>query len=222
MADTPVRTKEIRGRKPYDALAVVGCEGVTCDFVVAIEDFDLAKFYETTGLRKIDTQWSTVFHAEQETTGYHVQFNGRIKSKRVHLTLDYFGRSVTRPKGDGPFAETAMVWLGSFFKKNKERAYVHARFSLPISAWGSRFNLPFTVNMGGSGREVGIDGIAMRLPKNSAKAERGWLNLIGNQLLAAASMNTEISFNGFRVLEEIAIYREALKIFVYERGSKDV
>ena len=200
----------------YDALAPFSCDSVSYDFRVDPGVFDIGRFYEETGLSSKDTHWSTVFYARRARTGYHVHFDGTMRGKNLSLSLKYYGRSVTRPKGDGPYAETAMEWLGSFLKRPKGDAWVFCRFSKPPQTWRSRFNLPFRVMMSGSKAEVVIDGIALELPKNPHGAVRGWINKLGKELDTAIALRRGIEFSAFRVEDEIAMYNEAIKIFVEE------
>jgi hypothetical protein len=209
-----------KGNKTYDALAPFDCEVAGYDFDVDTDIFDLKKFYEDTGLSSRDKYWSTIFSAHLKRSGYHVHFDGSVSGKEVTLSLKYYGRSVTRPPAGGPFAETAMEWLGSFFRKPKYYAIVYSRFSKPNQAWRSRFNLPFRVTMSGSKAEVVIDGIALELPKNPFGATRGWINRFSKELDASVLLQRSIEFSTFRIEDEIPIYNEAIKIFVEETKGR--
>ena len=70
--------------------------------------------------------------------------------------------------------------------------------------------------MSGSKAEVVIDGIALELPKNPHGAVRGWINKLGKELDTAIALRRGIEFSAFRVEDEIAMYNEAIKIFVEE------
>jgi hypothetical protein len=183
-----------------------------------MDAFDLGRFYKETGLRAEHRNWSTVFYARDERTGYHVHFNGRIKGKRISLTVAYYEHSgPSRPK-KGPFAETVMEWLGSFFRKPVVRAWVSSTFSKPIETWRSRFNLPFKVTMVGSNAEVVIDGISLDLPANRFGAMHGWLTKFSKRLFAMVVLTRSVAFKRFKIEEELPVYNEALKIFVEETG----
>jgi hypothetical protein len=199
-----------------NTLAPFNCDVAIYDFDVDTEIFDLGRFHKETGLPSGDKSWSTIFYARQKLTGYHVHFDGSAKGKEVRLSLKYYGRSVTRPRGDGPFAETAMEWLGSFFKKPKQLAWVFCRFSKPNRTWRSRFNLPFKVTMSGSAAEVVIDGISLDLPNNSFGAQHGWINKFSKELDAAVSLQRTIEFSAFKIEDEIPVYNGAVKMFVEE------
>ena len=165
-----------------NVFARLDCDLVSYDFDVGMDAFDLDKFYRETGLSAEHRNWSTVFYALNERSGYHVHFNGRIKGKRIELTIAYYARSRTRPKKE-PFAETAMEWLGSFFRKSTARAWVNSRFAKPTATWRSRFNLPFKVTMTGTNAEVVIDGISLDLPSNPFGAMHGWLSKLDKRLI---------------------------------------
>ncbi len=202
--------------KAHNALAPFDCDVAIYNFDVDTETFDLGRFHLDTGLPSGDKSWSTVFYARQEQSGYHVHFDGRVTGKEVSLSLKYYGRSVTRPRGDGPFAETTMAWLGSFFKKPKQLAWVFCRFSKPNRTWRSRFNLPFKVTMSGSAAEVVIDGISLDLPKNPFGAQHGWINKFSKELDTAVALQRSIEFSTFGIEDEIPRYNEAVKMFVEE------
>jgi len=206
--------------KAHDALAPFDCDLVSYDFDVDIGVFDLERFYEETGLSSGDKYWSTVFSARQKRSGYHVHFDGSVSGKEVSLTLKYYGRSVVRPPAGAPSSETAMEWLGSFFRKPKQYAMVYSRFSKPNQQWRSRFNLPFRVTMSGSKTEVVIDGIDLELPKNPFGAARGWINKFSNELDAAVLLHRTIEFSAFRIEDEIPVYNEAIKMFAEETTGR--
>jgi hypothetical protein len=209
-----------KSAKAHDAFAPLDCEVASYEFEVDTEMFDLKRFYVETGLPPGEKYWSTVFSARGKRSGYHVHFDGNVKGKDVNLTLKYYGRSVTRPPAGGPFAETAMEWIGSFFRKPKCYAIVYSRFSKPNQGWRSRFNLPFRVTMSGSKAEVVIDGIALELPKNPFGAVRGWINRSSRELDASVLMHRSIEFSTFRIEDEISVYNEAIKIFVEETKGR--
>lgn len=215
----PRKPKAVAQRKSvrvYDALAPFNCDVVIYDFDVDSGVFDLDGFYKDTGLSSDDKHWSTVFYARLARTGYHVHFDGSIRGKQLSLSLKYYGRSVTRPQWDGPTAETAMRWLGGFFKKPTEQAWAYSQFSKPNQTWRSRFNLPFRVTMSGTKAEVVIDGITLDLPKNPLGASRGWINKFSKELGTAILLRRGIEFSTFKVEDEIAVYNEAVKMFVEE------
>lgn len=133
----------------------------------------------------------------------------------LNLKLTYYNGSVTRPR-EGPVAENAMQWLGSFFRKPKANAWVYARFSKRSVDWRSRFNLPFKVTMTGSGVEVVIDGISMDLPKNPLRAIHGWLNKLGERVETAVLLYRAIEFSKFKINQGISNCDAALSMFMEE------
>jgi hypothetical protein len=217
------RTKTVtrrKGAKPFNALAPFDCDAVFFDFDVNASVFEFEKFYKATGLSAKDKRWSTVFYARRAQTGFHVHFDGNLDGKDLSLSLKYYGRSVV-PPGDGrPTAETAMKWLGSFFKKPREHALVFCSFSKPNDGWRSRFNLPFRVTMSGSSTDVVIDGIDLELPKNRFGAARGWINTIDKGLGVSVALRRNIEFSAFNLENEISAYNEAIQIFVEEESGR--
>jgi hypothetical protein len=203
------------GKQVSNVFARLNCEMASYDFDRGLDAFDLDKFYKETGLSAEDRNWSTVFYAQDERSGYHVHFRGRVKGKKIELTVAYYVRSRTRPKKP-PFAETAMVWLGSFFRKPMARAWVSSMFNKPTTTWRSRFNLPFKVTMTGSNTEVVIDGISLDLPTNEFGAKHGWLTRLGAQFTAMAVLTRPVTFATFKIEKEVPVYNEALKIFIEE------
>src|SRR5438445_905252 len=105
-----------------------------------------------------------------------------------------------------------MEWLGSFFRKAAERAWVNSRFSKPDANWRSRFK----VTMSGSNAEVIIDGISLDLPPNPFGAMRAWLTKFPKHLMAAVMLRRRITFAAFKIEKELPEHNEALKIFVEE------
>jgi hypothetical protein len=206
-------TRRKRARA-FDALAPFDCESVFFDFDVDANAFELDKFYKETGLSPRDERWSTVFYARREQTGYHVHFDGSLSGKDLSLSLKYYGRSVTPPDGGAPTAETAMRWLGSFFKKPKEYGWAFCRFSKPKNKWRSRFNLPFRVTMSGSNTDVVIDGIDLDLPKNRFGAARGWIKTLGKGLDVSTALRRNIEFSAFNLENEVSACNEAIQMFV--------
>jgi len=202
-------------RRPPNVFASLNCEVASYEFDIGLDVFDLDKFYKETGLSAVHRNWSTVFYAHDPTSGYHVHFNGRITGKRIELTVAYHAHSATRPK-KGPFAETVMEWLGSFFRKPTVRSWVNARFSKPLATWRSRFNLPFKVTMTGSNAEVVIDGISLDLPKNPYGALHGWLTKYAKNFMAMVLLTRPIVFAKFKIEDEVPLYSEALNIFLEE------
>jgi hypothetical protein len=144
-----------------------------------------------------------------------VHFDGRVKGRKIDLTVAYYVGSLTRPI-KGPSAETAMKWLGSFFRKATERAWVNSRFSKPDTNWRSRFNLPFKVTMSGSNAEVIINGISLDLPPNPFGAIHAWLTKFPKHLMTAVMLRRPITFAAFKIEKELPEHNEALKIFVEE------
>ena len=211
-----VRTKKVSVRPP-GAMARLGCEMLRFDFDVDLDSFDLDAFYNETGLSSNDPRWSTVFYARKRNTAYHVHFDGSvINGKRLDLTLTYYDKSVTPPKTNGPYAETVMKWIGSFFRVPRFPALTASKFSKPLDAWSSRFNLPFKVTMKGSNAEVTIDGIALDLPKNPQHALRGTIGRTAKEWNASIVAGRLIEFGTFDISKEILIHNEALKIFIEE------
>ncbi len=220
MADETKKVAKVRskteGRRPVGALARVGCEMFRFEFEVSLDHFDLAAFYKQTGLTSSEPLWSTIFYARNEATSYHVHFDGSLRGKKIDLTLAYDDKSSATPRKDGPFAETAMKWIGSFFKEPSHLALTASAFSKPLDAWRSRFNLPFKVTMTGSDAEVTIDGISLSLPKNSHRAMRGSITRTLNEWNATIIAGRIVEFGAFDISREILIHNEALKIFIEE------
>jgi hypothetical protein len=210
------KVKSRKGARAYDVLASYDCDVVACDFDIDIDEFDLPRFYQETGLSPKDKRWSGIIYAERAQAGYHIHFDGRMIGKELSLSLKYYGRSVTRPTSRGPFAENAMQWLGSFLKRPKAVCWVHVTFSKPNKTWRSRFNLPFRVTMSGTNAEVVIDGITLDLPHNPFGAEKGWINKFSNKLDVAVLLRRNVTFSKFDIEDELPVYNEAIGTFVEE------
>jgi hypothetical protein len=209
------RAKRVSPKRARNVFARLDCEVASYNFDVGSDVFDLGKFYEETGLKAEHGSWSTVFYARNQRSGYHVHFDGKVKGNNIDLTVAYYVGSVTRPT-KGPFPETAMEWVGSFFRKATERAWINSRFSKSDANWRSRFNLPFKVTMSGSKAEVIIDGISLDLPPNASGAMHAWLTKFPKHLMAAVMLRRPITFAAFKIEKELPEYNEALRIFVEE------
>lgn len=196
----------------------LGCDAATYEFDVPAGIFDLKRFRSQTGLTANDRTWSTVFYAQKRSTGYHVHFDGRVGNKgEVTLNLSYYGTSIVAPKAsNGPSAENAMKWIGSFFKTPKGPALVYGRFSKPTSSWRGRFNLPFKVTMTGSNAEMEIDGVSLTPSKNPYLVIHGWLNRHEKRLSVSIVRLRSVDFSTFNVEKEVPSHNESLQLFIEE------
>ena len=76
--------------------------------------------------------------------------------------------------------------------------------------------MPFRVTMSGTNAEVVIDGIALDLPSNHFRAERGWINKYKTTVEVAILLRRSIAFSRFSIEEELPVYNEAIGMFVEE------
>ena len=148
----PKRRSPERKRKPEQArnvgvLKQFHCENATYELSVPIELFDAKGFSKRTGVGP-NEYWSTVLPSDDPKSEYHVHFKGRIQSKRVQMTVEYWEGGIRRTDHHPqPSAESIMGWIGSLIKSPSIRATVFTRFEKPLDMWRSRFNLPFKVTM---------------------------------------------------------------------------
>jgi hypothetical protein len=189
------------------------CVVVSYNFVIPFELFNLKAFSRTTSL-KMDQSWSAAIQPKDRQSGYHVHFKGRVESKQVRLTIEYWDRALKAAAKDEPepFAESIMSWLGSFIKGASARPMAFARFEKPNGTWRSRFNLPFKVTMADA--EVVIDGISLILPRNKFRAFDAFLGITDKTLDATVRSVRSVDFATFNISDEIVSFNEATKIFL--------
>lgn len=201
-----------RAAQVVSALKHFDCEQVSYTFDLSIDLFNSKKFSRVTGI-KAGEPWSAVLRPKDRMTGYHVHFNGRLESKRVHLTIEYFdgARGLAEEDESEPFAESIMQWLGSFILDPSVRAIAYARFRKPRETWRSRFNLPFKVTMADA--EVVIDGVSLDLPRNQFRALGGFLFTTKSELDASVHLLRTFDLARFSIAEEVAYFNEAIKMF---------
>ena len=212
-----VKTKSVK-KPPRDVFERLGCGGVSYEFTADAESFDLTRFRKAIG-GVGGGEWIGTCSTKDKASGYHIHFKGSATSKRAVLTIQYYRGSLTpRADEEEPFAESFMVWVGSFFATKTSEAKVLAWFEKPRQQWRGRFNLPFKVTMAGSGVEVAIDGISLALPKNDWGAERGWLSKIKDDFSASVQLKRRVHFSRFSIESEVMIFNEAIKIYVEEIG----
>lgn len=160
-------------------------------------------------------EWVTSSAPKDPLSGYHIHFRSNVTPKRVRVTVDYVAGSIKRrPDEREPWAESFMEWLAQFFRKEVNKAVVHASFGNPHERWRSRFNLPFKVTMSGLDVEVVIDGISLRLQENPTGATEGWLRRSEDKLWAAINLERELNVKQFRLDEELNAAYSAVHTFV--------
>jgi hypothetical protein len=208
-----VRKRPAAKRVPViSVLSEFHCQDVSYYLDLPLGSFDTKRFFRTTGI-KAEERWSAVLRPKDRMNGYHVHFKGRVDSKHVHLTVEYWdGARKAAADEEGPFAESIMQWLGSFIKEPNARAVGVARFLKPIETWKSRFNLPFRVTM--ADVEVTIDGVSLVLPRNKFRAMNGFLARSGKHLVAVVQVLRYIEFDKFNIIEEVVSSNEAIKMFL--------
>jgi hypothetical protein len=224
VSTVPVKRKQTRPRKqqPKQIDAIRPFQGFECDavtytFDVPIDEFKQKAFTRQTGIG-INESWAAVIPTKNPLSEYHAHFNGRIESKRVSLTIEYFAGPVERrrvhPKQD---AETLMAWIGSFCKQESVRALATANFEKSHDKWRSRFNLPFKVTM--LNAEVGIDGVSMLLPKNEFRAMKAWLTRLERALIITVTFGISLDFSRFNIEADLKSFNESLKMIAEELPS---
>jgi hypothetical protein len=211
-----------RARDPFrtsKAFSKSGCEEISYTFDVTRKHFDLRRFLETTGIEPSAESWSGILRARDLASGYHVHFDGNLRSPdSIELRLRYYNGSARPLKGETePFAESLMTWIGQFFGEPSWRASVNAQFIKPTEDWRSRFNLPFKVTM--SDAEVTIDGVTISLPANNFGASACWISRTRAELIVGMLLFRRIEFTAFNLFRELAEFDESTKIVIEEVKS---
>lgn len=194
------------------------CHCVAYNFRFSKGSIDTKKFSRETGIEPGDT-WSTALPPKSDHVGYHVHFDGKMTDKVIDMTVRYVdGQMKPAPESaETPpiLAESFMLWLGGFVEASNFRANVWAHFDKPSDTWRPRFNLPFKVTM--ADKEVTIDEVSIVLPQNQFRATRGRLGTIDNEVIAWVSSVQSVEFNRFDIGEQVAIFNEAIKMFVEQK-----
>lgn len=215
MNETPRRPARRRSMSSPDLFKRFGCKGVEYEFEVPLEAFSLKAFYKETGISPEAPSWSSILAAKNQSTGYHIHFDGKVDHKEIHLYLRYYGGAIKpRPNEPEPFTESMMPWIGKFFTENSWRAVVNVHFEKSTDKWRGRFNLPFKVTMADT--EVTIDGVSLSLPKNPFGAVSGWLSKTEKKLLATALLFRNIEFANFSLERDIVEFNDAIRIYAEE------
>lgn len=188
------------------------CDNLVYDLTIPIEFFDTRAFFKTTKIGKGES-WSTVLPSDNPNTEYHVHFRGRIESKTVRMTIEYWNGGMKRTdRHPEPSAESIMRWIGSFVRDPGTRAFVVANFEKPADSWQSRFNLPFKVTMAGA--EVVIDGVSLVLPRNQFRAMNAFVTKLDKALGVSMTFMQPLEFSKFKVGDDLVQFNDAIKMIV--------
>jgi hypothetical protein len=189
----------------------LNCASIRFEFKLPARSFNAKRFYSLTGIEP-GNRWSAVLGRKQPMTGYHVHFSGSIDAKYARMTVEYRDKGINaRPKEPEPFSESIMQWLGPLVAEPSVRVSTSATFTRSTTAWRSRFNLPFKVTM--AGEEVTIEGIALKLPRNSYRATSAFMATNDETLYVSLFAMRSIAFDKFNIDAEVSSLDEATKIF---------
>lgn len=190
------------------------------EFDVTLDKFELEgfkKLFQTrfkdplTPAISLSASFST---GDVETADYHAHLQWHLAKNGVHLRISYYPTTVKATADEKePFAEGAMLWLGTFFKADKAPAHVHLAFEYDARTWRLVIPLPIKVPLDNE-PQVEIDGMSLNLEKKSLGMSQAWIVSYENRSQVLLYGNRAVQFNSFDIIEEIGELSKLAGLFI--------
>ena len=202
------------------------CDSVSFEFRVTLDKFDLEDFKKPFSPRfkeplapglSFFAMFSTL---DPKVSDYHVHLDWHLSKNRADVTLSYYKGPIPADKDEKePYAETAMQWLGKFFKTDKATAHVHAAFEYPAEKWRFMIPLPIKIPVA-SEAEVEIDGVSMNLPKHPLGINQAWIVSREKESRVLFYGDRPVNFDKFDIGREIEGLAKFAVGFVREASNE--
>jgi hypothetical protein len=209
-----------RGKNRFSDLH---CDSVDFEFDVTFDKFRLDEFKKPFATKFCEPLTSTISVSaflstkDAKAFDYHGHCNWHVTKNRVHIRLGFYpGEVEAEEKEPEPFAETAMQWLGRFFKAESAQAHVHVAFEYD-EQWRSLIPLPIKVPLGREG-ETEVDGMSLVLAKRPLGMAQSWIISREKKPRVLLYGDRNIQFDSFDLTKEIVTLSGLAESFV-KRGA---
>jgi len=196
------------------------CDSVGYEFGVSVDKFDLVTFSKSFQFKEplkpgISFE-ATLSTRNPKLVDFHVHLHWKLTKRQIKLRIVYAQKAMEAEQDEEePFAESAMRWLGTFFKAKDSSAHFHAAFEYPAEKWALAIPLPIKIPVG-SRPEVEVDGMSLNLSGNATGISQAWL--ISREKISRVLLYGDrlADFSTFDVIKEVEMLSVFAKDFLKE------